>query len=147
MYGVPPWHKGKRGVYSKETIEKIKEARKRQVFPRHHTKIERILIEMFERNGLPIKYTGDSAFWIKTPEMNINPDFIVEGKKIAIEANGEWTHYSLGNYKKRVSSGKSHREKLLKSVGWKLIVFWESDILRKDAEAFVLSVLRKRKAM
>lgn len=35
------------------------------------------------------------------------------------------------------------RKKTLKKYGWKLIVFWETDLLREDAESFILSQLNK----
>lgn len=110
----------------------------------HFTKIELILKEIVEKTG-KIKYTGDHSFWIKTPEGNINPDFVVIGKKIAIEANGEYYHSQLHNYKLKKGRAPNERRKMLEKVRWKLIVFWGTDLLRKDAEKFVLSVLQKEK--
>lgn len=136
-------HKGKHP--NEVTRQKLRDARENQKMPTRHTKIERILKEIVEKYTDKIKYTGDGSFWVKTPEMNINPDFIVTGKKIAIEANGEWWHSRLHNYKLGKGRDPNERRKLLKKVGWKLIVFWGEDLLRKDAEDFVLSELKKHK--
>ena len=154
-YGKPRSEKTKRKIsesergkeVSQKTKNKLKQSRKRQRISKNNTKIELILKEIAEKNTDRIKYTGDGSFWIETPEMNINPDFIVIGKKIAIEANGEYWHYSLNNYKKRENSGVNKRKELLKKVGWKLIVFWGEDLLREDAETYVLSVLKRHKIM
>ena len=130
--------------HSEAAKAKQREARKHRIFPTHHTKIEMIFEEITEKKTDKIRYTGDGSFWIETHKGNINPDFIVIGKKIAIEVNGEWTHYSLLNYKRPIRRGVDYRRDILKKVGWKLIVFWESDLKRKDAEQFILSVLRKK---
>ena len=34
-------------------------------------------------------------------------------------------------------------KKILKKYGWKLVVFWQEDLERKDAEAYVLNELQK----
>ena len=125
---------------SEETKQKIREARKHQVFPRYHTKPERIFEKICKNNHLSFKYTGDSSFWIK----NINPDFVeCNGKKIAVEIFGDYWHSPLLRGTTPYSQTYEGRKKILKKYGWKLIVFWESDLKRVDAEAFVLNTLKK----
>jgi len=115
--------------------------RKAQRMPKHHTKPELIFEQICKNNNLPFKYTGNGIFWIH----NINPDFVdCNGKKIAVEVFGDYWHSPLLNYKLKEDRTLSYRKKTLKKYGWKLIVFWESDLLRKDVEAFVLNTIKKK---
>lgn len=114
-------------------------ARKAKKMPTHHTKPERIFEDICKKNNLPFKYTGDGDFWIQ----KINPDFVeCNGKKIAVEVFGDYWHSPLLNYRLREDRTLYYRKKILNKYGWKLIVFWETDLLRKDAEAFVLNTLK-----
>ena len=129
--------------HSEETKQKIREARKHQKpFPTHHTNPELIFEAICKKHDLPFKYTGDGSFWIK----NLNPDFVeCNGKKIAVEIFGDYWHSPL--LRNTVSYNQTYegRKKVLKKYGWKLIVLWESDLKREDAEQFVLAVLKKAK--
>lgn len=140
--GKAPWL-GKH--LSVETRKKLSEARKNQKsFPRHHTKPELIFEEICKKYDLPYKYTGDGAFWIgKNP--SVNPDFVdCNGKKIAVEIFSYW-HDPIRRFGKvRYSHTYEGRKAILKKYGWKLIVFWQEDLEREDAEQFVLSVLEKK---
>ena len=128
---------------SEETRQKLREARKHLKFTKHHTKPEmiwqKIAIEMY---SLPFKYTGDGSFWIgENP--SLNPDFIHITKKIAIEIAGDWWHNPLFNLKLPYKYTMEYRKKMLKKYGWKLVVFFEHDLLGEDAEAIVLHTLRE----
>ena len=117
-------------------------ARKAQKIPRHHTKPELIFEEICKNNNLPFKYTGDGAFWIgKNPA--INPDFVeCNGKKIAVEIFSYW-HNPLLRRNIRYGQTYKGRKRILKKYGWKLVVFWQEDLERKDAERFILIELEK----
>ena len=122
--------------YGKKLTEEQKRKWRRQ--QTHRTKPELIFDEICKKNNLPFKYTGDGSFWIH----NINPDFVeVNGKKIAVEIFGDYWHSPLLNKNLREDATLIYRKKTLKKYGWKLIVFWQTDLLRKDAEQFVLSNL------
>ena len=128
--------KGRR--HSKKTREKMSDARKHRKFSTHHTKPELIFEAICKKNNLPFRYVGDGQLWIK----NINPDFVdVNGKKIAVEIFGDYWHSPL--LRNAVSYNQTYegRKKILKKYGWKLIVFWETDLKREDAENFVLGIL------
>lgn len=121
--------------------------RKKQAIPKHHTKPERIFERICEKYNLPFHYVGDGSLWIgKNP--SINPDFVeCNGKKIAVEVFGDYWHspllrYNIGDYQRA-----DVRTKTLKKYGWKLIVLWQTDLLREDADAFVVSVLKKEKVL
>ena len=129
---------------SQITKAKLREARKHRKIPTHHTKPEVIFEQICKKHNLPFKYTGDGSFWIK----NINPDFVeCNGKKIAIEIFGDYWHSPLLNYRLKEDRTLSYRKKTLKKYGWKLIVFWESDLKRVDAEQFILNEIQKRENM
>ena len=115
-------------------------ARKGRQIPTHHTKPELIFQEICKKNSLPFKYTGDGSFWIH----NINPDFVeCNGKKIAVEIFGDYWHSPLLRQNISYSQTYKGRKKALKKYGWELIMFWETDLLRLDAESFILSQLNK----
>ena len=128
---------------NEEHREHHRELRKNQKpQPTHHTKEEMIFEQICKNNNLPFKYTGDGAFWIgKNPA--INPDFVnCNGKKVAIEIFGDYWHSPL--LKQNISYSQSYegRNKILKEYGWKLVVFWGTDLLREDAEQFILNKLK-----
>ena len=128
-------------VYSQERLEKMREARKHQIFPTHHTKPESIFKDISLRNNLPFRYVGNGEFHIG----NLIPDFIHTNKrkKICVEVLGAWWHNTLLNQKILYDRTYNGRNVLLKSYGWKMIGIWDHDLLRKDAEAFVLYTLEK----
>lgn len=113
--------------------------------PKHHTKPEMIFKGICKKYDLPFKYTGDGSFWIgKNP--SINPDFVdCNGKKIAVEIFSYWHDPLRRHCKIRYSASYEGRKKILKKYGWKLVVFWQEDLERKDTEQFVLTVLSKHK--
>lgn len=128
---------------SEETKAKMREVRKRQKFPKHRTKPERIWEEIaIEKHSLPFKYTGDGAFWIGE-KTTINPDFMHLTKKIAVEIFSYWHDPLRRIGKVRYSHTYEGRRKILKKYGYKMIVFWQEDLEREDAEAFVLNLLSK----
>ena len=110
---------------------------------RSRTRIEVRLEEILNSIVDCIEYTGDGGFWIPTMGTHLNPDFIIRDRKIAIEANGDYWHSPLLRRDMNATAVVTYRKAALKKAGWRLVVFWESDILREDAGAFVLSVLKK----
>lgn len=133
---------------TEETRKKLREARKRRKnFPKHHTKPEMIYEEICKKYNLQYKYTGDGAFWIgKNPA--VNPDFVnCNGKKIAVEIFSYW-HDPIWRFGKvKYSQTYEGRKEILTQYGWKLVVFWQEDLEREDAEAFVLSTLKREGGM
>ena len=125
---------------SKEHKANLREARKHQKMPKHHTKPELIFEAICKKHNLPFKYTGDGRFWIE----RINPDFIeCNGKKIAVEVYGDYWHSPLLRPDMKEIQNPIYRMGVLKKYGWMLAAFWETDLLREVAEAFVLSELKK----
>ena len=120
----------------------LKCSRKSRHIPKHHTKPEMIFEAICKKNNLPFKYTGDGSFWIgKNP--SVNPDFVeCNGKKIAIEVFGNYWHSPLLNHQIGEDRTLHYRKRTLKKYGWKLVVLWELDLKREDAEQFVLHTLK-----
>ena len=131
-----------RGIYCSRSCA-MKDIRKNICIPTHHTKPELIFEQICKKNNLPFKYTGDGDFWIH----NINPDFVnCNGKKIAVEIFGDYWHSPLLNHNLKEDRTLFYRKKILKKYGWELVVFWQTDLMRKDAELFILNQLGKYNA-
>ena len=128
--------------HSEETRRKLREARKHRIFPKHHTKPELIFEGFCNQNNLPFRYTGDGSFWIGKGKDAINPDFVHLKKKIVVEIFS-WFHDELHNRNVRPKARYDIRKKIYKKYGYKMIVFWQEDLDREDAEPFVLAVLHK----
>jgi len=92
-----------------------------------------------KKNNITSQYTGNSKSWIG----RVNPDFIIRDKKIAIFINGDYWHSCLLRYNIRYTQRPENQIKICKRHKWKAIIIWESDLLREDAEQFVLSTLKK----
>jgi len=120
-------------------------SRKARKIPNHHTKPEKIFQEICQKNSIPFQYVGDSQLWIgKKGKKQLNPDFIeANGKKICIEIMGAWWHSCLLNKNLREDALLPYRKKHYKKYKWVPIFIWDTDLLRKDAEQFVLNELRK----
>lgn len=116
---------------------------------RSPTKPELFFKEICERNNLPFHYVGDGQIWIgKKGEKQLNPDFVEgNGKKIAVEIFSYWHDPLRRHCKVPYSQTYKGRKKILKKYGWKLVVFWQEDLEREDAEQFILNKLKQEKAI
>ena len=118
-------------------------ARQIQKFPQHHTKPELIFEEICKKNNLPFHYVGDSKLWIGK-DKKLNPDFCeLNGKKIVVEIFGNYWHSPLQNPKIGEEATLAFRKKHYKKYGWKSYFIWETDLMREDAEEFVLYLFEK----
>ena len=128
---------------TKETRKKISIARQHQHFPKHHTKPELIFEEICKRNNLDFHYVGDGSLWIGKNK-KLNPDFIeANGKKICVEIMGAYWHSPLLNKKIPERALQSYRKKHYLKYKWIPVFIWDTDLLREDAERFVLTTLKK----
>jgi G:T-mismatch repair DNA endonuclease (very short patch repair protein) len=96
-----------------------------------------------KKYSLPFHFVGDGSLWIG----NANPDFIHNSRKLCVEIFGNYWHSPLLNGNIKYKHTLEGRRKQLKREGYKLLVFWESDLKRKDAAQFVLYTLKKNKVM
>lgn len=150
---------GKGRICSEETRRKISEAQKGREFTKEHreklresrkhskhgkTAPEIRFEEICKKYNLPFKYVGDYSLWIGSKKgKKLNPDFIeTNGKKQIVEIMGRYWHSPLLNPRVKESANLYYRQKHYRRYGWKSIFIWDTDLERKDAEAFVLSLLK-----
>lgn len=128
---------------SEETRAKLREARKHRKFPTIDTKPELIFINFYNKFGIAdrVKDTRDNSFHIG----RLNPDFVIPDMKIAIFVNGDYWHSALLKPNLGYTQQPENQMKICKRHKWKAVIIWGTDLLREDAEQFVLSVLRKEK--
>lgn len=134
------------GKYPSERVrQKMREARRHQKIPTHHTKPELIFEEICKKYNLPFRYVGDASLWIgKKGEKQLNPDFIeTNGRKVCVEVMGSFWHSSLYNRRLGESALLPFREKHYKKYGWESIFIWESELKSENAEKIVLDRLRR----
>lgn len=138
-------HFGKK--HTEAARKKMRQARRHQKLPKHHTKPELIFEAICKKYDLPFHYVGDSSLWIGKNN-KLNPDFIeANGKKICIEIFGDYWHSRLLNQKLPKQADRYYRQRHYKKFKWASVFFWETDLKRPDAEQFVLSELKKNKAL
>lgn len=90
-------------------------------------------------NNLPFEFVGDGALWLG----NVNPDFIHNTKRIVVEVFGDYYHGPIINRFVPLKQQLPYKRKQLKAEGYKCIFIWESDLKRKDAEAFVMNLMHE----
>jgi len=131
--------------HTKEAKNKIREKLKKRKFPQHHTKPELIFEEICKRNHLDFHYVGDGQLWIgKKGKKQLNPDFIeANGKKICVEVMGAYWHSPLLNQNIKLARTLDYRKNFYQKYKWTPIFIWDTDLLRKDAEQFVLYQLKE----
>lgn len=111
--------------------------------PTHPEKIwQEIAIE---KHSLLFEYTGNGGVVIG----NKCPDFVHLTKKIVVEVFGYAFHSPLFTFRKTMPYHQTYKGTMehYKKHGYKCVIFWDRDLERKDAEQFVLSVLRKEGVM
>lgn len=125
--GGIPWNKGKSNVFTEETLNKIREARAKQIFPIKDTKIELKIQSYLEQLGVDyfthrymdeIKHAYQCDIWI--PCLNM-----------VIECDGDYWHkYPVGNEIDHI------RTQELISKGFKVLRLWEHEINIMDIFQF-----------
>lgn len=114
--GNIPWLKGKKDVYSSETIEKMREARLKRIIPKRDTVIEVLLQNELKQRGI--------EFQTHLPVEGIcQPDIVFLDKKIVIEADGNYWH----SLPKSIVKDRRNN-KILRERGWKVFRFSETEI-------------------
>jgi G:T-mismatch repair DNA endonuclease (very short patch repair protein) len=118
----------------------LAKARRHNAHPKM-TAPEKAFMNICKKYLFPFKFVGNGALWLG----NANPDFVHNTKKIVVEVFGDYWHSPLLNGKIKYKHTIDGRRKQLKAEGYKTIFIWESDLKRKDAEAFVIRILKKEK--
>jgi G:T-mismatch repair DNA endonuclease (very short patch repair protein) len=135
----PMWGK----THKKDTLEKMCQKRRSRQFPTHHTKPELQFEAICTKYNLPFRYTGDSALWIGCGDKKLNPDFVGTNgnKNVVVEIFGDWFHDPTLNPKVRESATYEYRFNHFKDAGYRMIVFWGSELETEQAERLVLERL------
>ncbi|MCM3617749.1 endonuclease domain-containing protein [Sutcliffiella horikoshii] len=126
---TPSWNSGKTGVYSRETIEKIRAATLRQmedqVFKK--TKIEKIMEKFLQDQHIDYQY----SFILEKRQF----DFLLKDYGLIIECDGDYWHANPKFYPKpeewqlrRIKIDKNKNNIAIKN-GYRIVRFWEDDIL------------------
>jgi len=141
--GITPWNKGKEGVYSKETIENIRRARLKQIFPKKATKIELILFDILDELKIDFKK--------HKPINNICQADVFIDPNIILFADGDYWHSNPRFYPQPVSEAqiknikrdKIANSKLIKD-GYTVARFWEYDLVNKtvDCKKFIKRLIK-----
>ena len=126
-----------RGIYCSNSC--ATKARRHNARP-EKTAPERIFEAICIKNDLPFKFVGDGALWLG----NANPDFVHNTKKIVVEVFGYYWHGPLVNRNVRYTGTVEGRTKQLAAEGYKTIILWELDLMREDAEKFILHEMHNR---
>lgn len=95
------------------------------------------------KHSLPFKYTGNGEVVIGGK----CPDFVHLTKKVVIEIFGKAFHSPLFTFRKKMPFHQTYEGtiKHYKRHGYKCVIFWDRDLLREDAEQFILSILKKER--
>lgn len=126
---TPSWNSGKTGIYSDETIEKIRAATlkqmENQVFRK--TGIERKMEAYLIDQNIPFKY----SFILEKRQF----DFLLTEANTIIECDGDYWHANPKFYPKpsewQVNRKQIDQEKnmIAKRNGYHILRFWEDDII------------------
>lgn len=125
---TPSWNSGKTGIYSEETIERMREAALRNLLEGKHrkTSIEKITENILKELGVNYKYSfilGNRQF-----------DFVLPDYNVLIECDGDFWHcnpriYSKPNeFQRKRMLIDLEKNKLASANGYFLLRFWETDI-------------------
>jgi len=128
---TPSWNSGKTGIYSDETIEKIRNATlqqlQREVFRK--TSIEKKIEAFLKSMDIPYQYS-----YIMN---KVQFDFYLVNANILIECDGDYWHANPKFYpdeskwyetQKRIRAKDVVKTKIANDLGFKLLRFWEDDI-------------------
>lgn len=117
-------------------IERIREVR---AASQHRTEPERVFEDICKQLNLPFTYTGNGAFWVE----DINPDFVdSNGHKVAVDIFGDYWHTPLFRRKAlRPKFTEAIRKETMKKYGWRLVIFWESELKLPDAKERIIKKL------
>lgn len=84
-------------------------------------KQEKILIELFSKNNIDMRFVGNGDIWLTSEGKHLNPDFInIEAKKIIEFYGGIGFFHSLEEIE--------IRHNLYKNIGWKHLAILETEL-------------------
>lgn len=128
LNGTPSWNSGKTGIYSEETIEKIRQAALKQLEEATYrkTSIEKTIENFLLEESIPYKY----SFILKGAQF----DFNLVGTNILIECDGDFWHgnpkfySSFCSVQRRIKARDIEKNQIAAANGFTLLRFWEDEI-------------------
>ncbi|MGD6803907.1 endonuclease domain-containing protein [Rossellomorea aquimaris] len=126
---TPSWNSGKTGIYSEETIEKIRQSTLKQMEEQtfRKTNIEIIMEKFLKSNHINYKY----SFILQKRQY----DFLLVDYNLIIECDGDYWHANPKFYPnpadwqiERIKNDHIKNE-IAKRNNFKIIRFWEDDIV------------------
>jgi len=144
-----PWNKGKTGIYSEETLEKLRKAAIKKFNDKcfKKTGIEKKIEEFLNELNIKYKY----SFIFRKRQF----DFMLPEYNIIIETNGDFWHGNpklYGKNKKKGNLKEWQKEKQIDDIikcniandgGYEIFSFWEDDIYNKTQR--VIDILKQIK--
>lgn len=101
---------------------------------------EKRFLAICQELNLPFKYIGNSN---KFTVGRLKPDFIhSQGEKIAIDIFGIFWHSPLYARKITACRFSETRKAMFEKHGWRLVIFWDVEIMSQKAEEVVLERLK-----
>lgn len=103
-------------------VEKMLVALKKTLKDKRPNKREQYLIDIFNKNNIPLKYVGQGDVIIGGKI----PDFINEEKRILLEYNEDFWHKDDNKWY-NVTDTSKEREELFRKLGYETIFLWTKD--------------------
>lgn len=135
--GKLAWNSGKTGIFSEEILDILRASRAKQRLPTKDSMQEILIREELDKRG--IKYETDYS--IKTKGFLTKPDIALPEIKLAVYLDGCYWHMCPICFKDKKLTNQqitnkpiSEKREFIKSLGWKLIMFWEHEVLQNPAE-------------
>lgn len=127
--GIPTWNKGKTDIYSEETLQKIRDARLRQIFLQIDTSIELKIKKQLEEANISFKHPFNLG-------NKFQCDFYIPSLNLIVEADGDYWH-NREDIKKRDKAKNYYITK----CGYNILRIWEKEI--KQEKFSIITKLKK----
>ncbi len=114
--GRPSWNSGVHGIYSQETLERMRAAKLHAIWPNRDTSIEKLLQSALRDREI--------VFVKQYPILNrTRADIAFPNQKLAVYCDGDYWH-RLPQVRER----DTVQEMILRANGWRVLRFWEHEI-------------------
>lgn len=149
------WSKGKTGMFSEETINKIRIARSRQKITQKNTEPEILMRELLKKENLTEGLVEQHS--LKIGKILTIPDFAYPEHKIAIYCDGEYWHGGFHHINQSWDKMKDcpQKERIKKTIskdteqhhtlwdnGWISLRFWAQHHIKEQPE-WVIEQIKK----
>ncbi|MGJ9456947.1 endonuclease domain-containing protein [Oceanobacillus sp. CF4.6] len=144
---TPSWNSGKTGIYSQETIEKIRNSTLKQMQSQNFrkTNIEKIMERFLIHNDIKYRY----SFILKQRQY----DFLLLDYNVIVECDGDYWHANPKffpipqDWQVKRQETDLIKNEIAEKNGYVILRFWEDDILNnfQTVESAIYDLLAKTK--